>query len=358
MQHSPTRSGDQFTGPSAQSRDPRGVLFASATGTAPTTSNNPPTQVAGPGPQAQQHVDTDGATLTDILQELIRLREQAARDAIATAEMQEQLRSATHLLQNYPRPGTCSVANMLDIHTFPQGICDTGFSVNALRKLPTVLGDAPVPLLDVRGHPLLAAVAAKAATVAATRAQTPQGAAAEMKNDGGHLTALSFELIPFLTLQSIGSMLECVVTQGIAELRAGSLDPETLAAVFTGPVCYLTEWSNRVIAARYGELATHLQLGSIASKRWAAGMYGPQNDLMGDSTDAAEFKLAHAADCAEAERVRSYQAPAQSAPPGKASAFGKGKSKARGNKGTGHIQQQQQKVPFKGGADKAPPAAK
>jgi hypothetical protein len=318
-------------------------------------SDNIKTQVPLPGPQADQDVVIAEPTLASVIQELTSLRAQDARGFTVMEGIRGKLYFPRYLLQQC-RPGACSLENMLDVHTFLQGICDMGCSANALRQVPAVLGDAPVPLLDVRGHPMLAAVAAKAATVAATRAQAPQGAATETKNDGV-LTAPSFELVPCLTLQSIGSMLECVVTQGIAELRAGTLEPETLAAVFTGPD-YLTEWNYRVIAADNWELATHLQLGSHSSKHWAAGMYGPQNDLMGDSAAAAEFKLAHAADCAEAEQVRSYQAPAQSAPPGKASAFGRGKGSAHGNKVPGHIQQQQQKVPFKGGADKAPPAAK
>lgn len=229
---------------------------------------------------------------------------QEAAAAEQTAHMRALEERVVHLQQQLAsRPAAgVSLEQMVDVHSFPMGVCDSGFSVRALQALPTEISDIGVPLLDVRGHELVLTAASKA------RARSAGGD----KKDGVAV-ALSFELPPLLTIESVGHMLTAVLDQMRAENRAGTLSQDTLDAVLEGSLAFLPRWLQQVIAARRGEIAHLLLYDAKVAASYAEQAYGPQNLITGNDTATRAIRQQQSAAKA-AVAAKSEHGPAQHKP--------------------------------------------
>jgi hypothetical protein len=103
--------------------------------------------------------------LTREEQRRAQVQQSAEREAERVAHvgamraLEETVANLQHQIARGRPAGGASLEQMADVHSFPVGICDSGFSVRALQTLPAEISDVGVPLLDVRGHELVLAAA-------------------------------------------------------------------------------------------------------------------------------------------------------------------------------------------------------
>jgi hypothetical protein len=246
--------------------------------------------------------------LTREEQRRAQVQQSAEREAERVAHvgamraLEETVANLQHQIARGRPAGGASLEQMADVHSFPVGICDSGFSVRALQALPAEISDVGVPLLDVRGHELVLAAASKA------RAKAAGGD----KKDGVAV-ALSFELPPLLTIESVGHMLNAVLDQLRVENRAGSLSQDTLDAVLEGSLAFLPKWLQQVVAARRGEIAHLLLYDAKVAAAYAEQAYGSQNLITGNDTATRAIRQQQSAAKAAAT-AKSDKAPAQHKP--------------------------------------------
>lgn len=236
--------------------------------------------------------DTQSAMMAEILAATRRTAAESRADNQALiARLQEQGALIANLQRELSAGWDHGVGLRAygSVHDLPLRHSRSALDAYTLKNLPANVADlkaAPSPLLSTGDNKFVKAIEKRMRyrTVADTKSVQVQD---------GITIALAKEITPLLTLEAIGE-LSADVHRALADAAGEDVDPsDFFAAVETA--AYLSSWSQKLVAARIGEIAALLQYDQGTAQRWAAQVYGPQNTLMGDSPIAAAFQLVEAA---------------------------------------------------------------